>query len=245
MRKIRYSLLCFSLIAGLLILSGCASTTSTTRYNTIKEKPDKNNSTVKFSSDKGKNNVSDNVLNSDTTVNNTETVESDTDDIPPNEKSVDIADLMKKLKSKNEILTTDQISGKEKMLMEIIKYLNTPYKYGGNSADGIDCSAFTQKIFSKTFSINLLRSAHEQFTEGDPINNVDDLKFGDLVFFNTRRGIKPGHVGIYIGDYLFAHASSRNGVIVSSIEDTYYERRFMGGRRIENLFNPTNVTGKN
>jgi cell wall-associated NlpC family hydrolase len=245
MRKIRYSFLCFFGITSVLLISGCASTTSTTRYNTSKEKADKNNSTVKFSSDKEKNDFSDKEQNFDTTVNDSEVVESDTDDIPPNEKSIDIASLMKKLKSKDEKLTTYQVTGREKMLMEIIKYLDTPYKYGGNTANGIDCSAFTQKIYSKTFSIDLLRSAHEQFTEGDPVDNVDDLKFGDLVFFNTRRGIKPGHVGIYIGDHLFAHASSRNGVIVSSIDDTYYEKRFMGGRRIENLFNPANVTGKN
>ena len=119
--------------------------------------------------------------------------------------------------------------------MEIIKYLDTPYKYGGNSINGIDCSAFTKTIYGNVLSIDLLRSARDQYTQGIIINNRDELKFGDLVFFDTRRRVKPGHVGIYIGDNLFAHSSSKNGVIVSSLDQDYYSRKFMGGRRIENL----------
>ena len=60
-----------------------------------------------------------------------------------------------------------------------------------------------------------------------------ELKFGDLVFFNTRRRVKPGHVGIYIGDNLFAHASSKLGVTISSLEHDYYNKRYMGARRID------------
>ena len=130
-------------------------------------------------------------------------------------------------------LEADNGTLKEKMLMEIIKYLNTPYKYGGNSTRGIDCSAFTQTVYNNVLSFNLNRSAREQYKQGIEVDNPEDLKFGDLVFFNTRRRVKPGHVGIYIGDNLFAHASSRNGVIVSSLDQSYYSRRFMGGRRIE------------
>ena len=118
--------------------------------------------------------------------------------------------------------------------MEVIKYLDTPYKFGGNSESGIDCSAFTKTVFSNTFSMELPRTAKEQYQVGDEIDSKNDLKFGDLVFFNTRKRVKPGHVGIYIGDNLFAHASKK-GVTVSSLEDNYYSRKFMGGRRIENL----------
>lgn len=125
---------------------------------------------------------------------------------------------------------------KERMLMEIIKYINTPYKYGGNSQEGIDCSAFTQNIFNSCLNSNLFRSAREQFTQGIVIRDKVDLLFGDLVFFNTRRAVRPGHVGIYIGDNLFAHASSEKGVIISSLEHKYYSKRFMGGRRINEIF---------
>ena len=118
------------------------------------------------------------------------------------------------------------------MLMEILKYINTPYKYGGTTSNGIDCSAFTQSVYNKSLAVNLQRTAREQYHEGEEIDNIDDLKFGDLVFFNTRRRVKPGHVGIYIGDHLFAHAS-KNGVTVSSLDLDYYAKRFMGGRRID------------
>ena len=64
------------------------------------------------------------------------------------------------------------------------------------------------------------------------IDKKIELKFGDLVFFDTRRTVKPGHVGIYLGDNLFAHASSSKGVTISSITSSYYSGRYMGGRRI-------------
>jgi cell wall-associated NlpC family hydrolase len=65
------------------------------------------------------------------------------------------------------------------------------------------------------------------------INDRSDLKFGDLVFFNTRRRVRPGHVGIYIGDNLFAHASSKLGVTISSLDYDYYSKRYMGARRVD------------
>ena len=142
------------------------------------------------------------------------TPDPDTDDIPVSQKKFDISSLIKKYSTKenNKNLTPAQISAREKILMEIIKYIDTPYQYGGNTKDGIDCSAFTQSVYDKTLSIELQRSAREQYQEGNIVGDKEDFQFGDLVFFNTRRGVKPGHVGIYIGDHLFAHASSRNGV---------------------------------
>lgn len=122
---------------------------------------------------------------------------------------------------------------REQMLMEIIKYLGTPYKYGGNSKDGIDCSAFTQMLYRDVFNIDLQRSARLQFTQGREVSDKDDLQFGDLVFFNTRKRVRPGHVGIYIGENLFAHASSTKGVTVSSINYDYYSRTYMGARRLD------------
>jgi len=118
--------------------------------------------------------------------------------------------------------------------MEIIKYLGVPYKYGGTTKSGIDCSAFTQTVYKDVFKIKLERSARLQYTQGEVIEKGDKLKYGDLVFFNTRKRVKPGHVGIYIGDNLFAHASSTKGVTISSIDYDYYSRTFMGARRFEN-----------
>jgi cell wall-associated NlpC family hydrolase len=151
----------------------------------------------------------------------------------PEDEAIDITEVMSRFSSKkNEDVTVDHSTARERTLMEIIKYLNTPYKFGGNSKKGIDCSAFTQTIYNNAISINLLRSAKQQYTQGIEINK-QELKFGDLVFFNTRRRVRPGHVGIYIGDNLFAHASSKHGVIVSSLEHDYYTRTYMGARRVE------------
>ncbi len=152
--------------------------------------------------------------------------------------AVDISSVLKRIKSSSDVSDSGfaNTTPKERMLMEIIKYINTPYKYGGNSQNGIDCSAFTQNVFSSSLDIMLNRSARQQFTQGFPVDNRENLTFGDLVFFNTRRAVRPGHVGIYIGDNLFAHASSSKGVIVSSLNHKYYSKRYMGGRRINEIF---------
>lgn len=158
-----------------------------------------------------------------------------TSDDNPN---INIASVLEQIKSSihHKDTVVYNTSLKEKMLIEIIKYINAPYKYGGNSPDGIDCSALTQNVFSSSLGINLFRSAREQYTQGLVIRDREDLVFGDLVFFNTRRRVRPGHVGIYIGDNLFAHASSSNGVIVSSLDHKYYSKRYMGARRINDSF---------
>ena len=214
--------------AGIVIYAGCSASSNSVRYN---EKPDEKegkSSTVRFTSedDNRKNNTGTSIDNSDG------------EDLPV-EKSIDISPLVNK---NNSIESSEFSTVKEKMLMEIIKYLNTPYKFGGNSKSGIDCSAFTQKVYSDCVSVSLLRTAQDQYNEGNPVNEADELKFGDLVFFDTRRNVKPGHVGIYLGDNLFAHASSKQGVTVSSLNNEYYLKRFMGGRRIEELYGSNSLS---
>jgi len=159
----------------------------------------------------------------------------DPSDLPEDESKIDLTELMKNLDEKSSGSDGEALlsSKRELMLMEIIRYLNTPYKYGGNSLNGIDCSAFTQSVYKNSWLLDLNRSAREQYQQGIVIDDRTALEFGDLVFFNTRRRVKPGHVGIYIGDNLFAHASSKLGVTISSLEHDYYNKRYMGGRRIE------------
>ncbi len=128
----------------------------------------------------------------------------------------------------------------EKFLMTLISYLGTPYKFGGTSRKGIDCSAFTRLILQESLNLELPRSTLEQIKIGRPVNR-DDLEFGDLVFFNTRRRQNPGHVGIYLWDNYFIHASTKYGVIVSSMNSGYYDRRFVGARRIDEVFSLTNA----
>ncbi len=215
--KYFFTLLSLTALIGFI---GCSSSSYTSRYEGNK-KEDKPAEHQRFS-DEEEFTVSGDSLAED-------------DDEIPDDKGIDIASVMNQLKPDNTStdINADNSTMKEKILMEIIKYLNTPYKYGGNSTNGIDCSAFTQTVFHNVLSLDLNRSAREQYRQGVEIDNRENLKFGDLVFFNTRRRVRPGHVGIYIGDNLFAHASSRNGVIVSSLDQDYYSSRFMGGRRIE------------
>jgi len=124
-----------------------------------------------------------------------------------------------------------KLSERERVMMEIVKYLNTPYLYGGNNKMGIDCSAFTQNVFQKSLNVKLPRTAKEQFAKGEKIKRKNLLKFGDLIFFDTTKNSYPGHVGIYLGDYLFAHASFSKGVTVSSLHSSYFKTRYVGARR--------------
>jgi cell wall-associated NlpC family hydrolase len=159
----------------------------------------------------------------------------DPSNLPSEEPDIDISKVLN-TDTKTEhydLPGFDYTTIREQMLMEIIKYLGTPYKYGGNTKDGIDCSAFTQTLYKDVFNIDLLRSARLQYTQGKEVSDKDDLQFGDLVFFNTRKRVRPGHVGIYIGENLFAHASSAKGVTVSSINYDYYSRTYMGARRLD------------
>jgi len=220
-------------LLGLLLIPGCSSSSNTVRYKQKGDQQKNGEPKTRYTSNDPAANIS-----SDTS--NTEEIsdDSDSEELPDETQSIDISSIMQRIQTNKDSkdLPGDN-SLKEKMLMEIIKYLDTPYKYGGSSKNGIDCSAFTQAIFQNTFSVALLRSARDQYTQGSVIESREGLKFGDLIFFNTRRRVRPGHVGIYIGDNLFAHSSSKNGVIVSSLDLDYYSKRFMGGRRLDGLLN--------
>jgi cell wall-associated NlpC family hydrolase len=119
---------------------------------------------------------------------------------------------------------------RDMLLLEALSYLGVPYSYGGNGKDGIDCSGFTSRVYRGGAEILLPRSTTEQFRVGEEVER-DSLLFGDLVFFNTT-GRRPSHVGIYLEDGLFAHASVTYGVTISSLESTYYRNRFIAGRRV-------------
>lgn len=117
-----------------------------------------------------------------------------------------------------------------KVMRQISKLMGTPYKLGGESEDGIDCSAYTMLVYKHSINKQLPRTSAEQFKIGNEVA-FEDLKFGDLVFFNTT-GESSSHVGIYLGDDLFAHASVSLGVTISSLESFYFKKRYEGARRI-------------
>lgn len=229
MKKI---LLCYIIyISAALIIAGCTASSTSSRYDKPENEQAVKDNRVRFSD-------TNDPLSSLSDTSDSYLDEADIDDMPEDESSIDITEVLSRFHSEDNSpdMTADVGNSKEKLLMEIIKYLDTPYKFGGNSKNGIDCSAFTQTVFQNVFFLPLQRTARDQFTQGFVIDR-SNLEFGDLVFFNTRRRVRPGHVGIYIGDNLFAHASSKHGVIVSSLEHEYYNRRFMGARRIENALN--------
>jgi len=119
---------------------------------------------------------------------------------------------------------------RDHVLLEIVSLLGVPYEYGGADRTGMDCSAFTETVFGAALQHPLSRSTADQYREGTEIER-ERLRFGDLVFFNTT-GESPSHVGIYLEDDLFAHASVTYGVTISSMESSYYRDRFIGARRI-------------
>jgi cell wall-associated NlpC family hydrolase len=122
------------------------------------------------------------------------------------------------------------MSIKDRLILFAKRMLDIPYKFGGNSFMGIDCSAYVQKVYSIA-GIELPRTAREQFKEGIPVDK-EELRVGDLVFFRTYASF-PSHVGIYLGNNLFIHASSKSKkVTIDSLDTPYYAKRFIGAKRL-------------
>ena len=120
-----------------------------------------------------------------------------------------------------------------KLFQFVYDWVGTPYHFGGDSRRGIDCSAFTKELYSKVFNLTIKRNSRDIFSMVSPVRR-DDLQEGDLVFFKIHSR-RISHVGIYLGNNRFAHASSR-GVAISSLDDAYYKRYFYrGGRMLESF----------
>jgi lipoprotein Spr len=111
----------------------------------------------------------------------------------------------------------------------IDEWLGTKYRLGGTNKSGIDCSALVQILYVTQYGINLPRTAREQYDATQHISRTN-LKEGDLVFFNTQGGVS--HVGVYLQNNKFVHASS-SGVTISDLFDEYWDRRFIGVGRYE------------
>ena len=110
-----------------------------------------------------------------------------------------------------------------------MNYIGVPYVFGGTSPYGFDCSGYVQYVFAKA-GISIPRTADVQYDFGTPIPTTD-LVSGDLVFFSTYT-YGASHVGIYLGDNNFIHASSSRGVTIDSLGSSYWSSHYIGARRI-------------
>lgn len=113
---------------------------------------------------------------------------------------------------------------------DIEEWWGTNYCLGGTTKNCIDCSAFTGTIVRDVYKINLPRTASEQHDATSRVKK-DDLKEGDLVFFRTKKGY-INHVGVYLANNKFVHASTSNGVMISDLDESYWRTKFVGGGRV-------------
>jgi lipoprotein Spr len=107
-------------------------------------------------------------------------------------------------------------------------WYGTPYQFGGDNKKGIDCSAFTCVLMDTVYGRTLPRTAKSQYNSNTKIKR-EDLKEGDLVFFNTNGGIS--HVGVYLANNKFIHAAASGGVMISDLNEEYFRRRYIGAAR--------------
>ncbi len=123
----------------------------------------------------------------------------------------------------------------QSLLSDAERYLGTPYRYGGNTSSGFDCSGFTTKVFSEN-DYKLPRRSEDQGKVGRRVE-VSRVKPGDLVFFATSGGSKISHVGIVYdisrdGEVKFIHASTSKGVIISSLNEKYWNKAYLYAQSI-------------
>lgn len=134
------------------------------------------------------------------------------------------------LKKSNNYISGNTSSKADKIVTTAKKYIGVPYVWGGESPKGFDCSGYVQYVF-KMHGISLNRTTETQYKHGSYVSK-SNLKPGDLVFFQNTYRAGISHVGIYIGNGQFIHASSSKGVTISNLSSSYYTSHYYGARRI-------------
>ncbi len=121
----------------------------------------------------------------------------------------------------------------EKMIQFIDDWYGTKYRLGGEDKNGVDCSAFVQSFMLSLYGIGVPRTSKEQYLESDRIKK-GELAEGDLVFFHTKgKGKTISHVGVYLRNNKFIHASSSGGVMISDLDETYFKQRYVASGRVK------------
>lgn len=130
------------------------------------------------------------------------------------------------------LLNTEVESLPNKALLESVdEWYGVRYRTGGNTKSGVDCSGFTVAVYASVYGIMLPRVSREQYRTSRKISTTE-LQEGDLVFFNTN-GSGVSHVGVYLGNNKFIHASVSRGVMVNDLFEPYYLKRYYGAGRID------------
>jgi cell wall-associated NlpC family hydrolase len=129
-------------------------------------------------------------------------------------------------------LPVEELNSSNTRLFDFIEeWYGTPYRFGGSSKEGIDCSAFAGNLISSVFGVGLPRMAKDQYKVCRRVSK-NELEEGDLVFFHTtRKGIS--HVGVYLGNNKFVHASLNYGVTISDLGDGYYAHKLVATGRVK------------
>lgn len=117
----------------------------------------------------------------------------------------------------------------------VADWIGTPYRFGGSTDRGTDCSGFVHSLMGEVYKLSVPRSSSASLMATTKRVDKKNLKEGDLVFFNinNRRGGRASHVGIYLKGDKFVHATTQNGVIISSLNEPYYRRTYIGAGRLQ------------
>lgn len=126
------------------------------------------------------------------------------------------------------------VESQTRLLIEITRYLKTPYRYGGLGPNGFDCSGLINRVFLDALEVELPRTVEDMFYSSQIEKEQSNPEFGDIVFFKLRKR-HPDHAGIYLGNGLFVHSSSSRGVIVSPLKSDYYSPKYLGFRKMNIL----------
>ncbi len=118
----------------------------------------------------------------------------------------------------------------EKLYNACQQWLGVPYKFGGTTKGGVDCSALVNALYKQAYGMQLPRTTAEMSAKYPPVK-LNDLRMGDLVYFNFESK-KASHVGLYLNNKQFIHASTKKGVIVGSLTDAYNSKYYIGAGRV-------------
>lgn len=124
----------------------------------------------------------------------------------------------------------------DELYLSVFDWLETPYKYAGRTKNGVDCSSLVKALYSEAYNLQLSGSSRDLYAQCEPVD-FENLQEGDLVFFKINKSV-ISHVGLYLSDYKFVHASTVSGVTVADLRDDYYVKYFYDAGRIA----PANYT---